>query len=159
MLEKRNASYKMKLSILMKIWDVFHLNLFKKNSKNFVDDQIFKVFKSIEILEENEWMMNNILDFKYYDRNKRLQYKVKWHDFDRDDDWYNINKNEFDIVVDVIIDFYRRYFYKLKFINNAEIIFTFNFFQKSNATSKAFLRRFNRQRRFINHLKTLICRN
>ena len=77
MLEKRNASYKVKLSILMKIWNVFHFNLFKKNSENFVDDQIFEIFKSIKILEKNEWVMNDILDFKYYDRNKRLQYKIK----------------------------------------------------------------------------------
>ena len=54
MLEKRNASYKMKLPILMRIWNVFHLNLFKKNLKNFVDDQIFEAFKSIKISEENE---------------------------------------------------------------------------------------------------------
>ena len=69
-LEKKSASYKMKLSISIKIWNVFYFNLFKKNSKNFVDDQIFEVFKSIETSKENEWMMNNILNFKYYDRNK-----------------------------------------------------------------------------------------
>ena len=52
-------------------------------------------------------MMNDIFDFRYYDRNKRLQYKIKWHDFDWNDDWYNIDKDEFDIVVDVTIDFHR----------------------------------------------------
>ena len=72
MLKKKGASYKVKLSILMKIWNVFHLNLFKKNLKNFVDDQISEVFKLIEILKEDEWMMNDIFDFKYYNRNKRF---------------------------------------------------------------------------------------
>ena len=38
MLEKKDASYKMKLPISMKIWNVFYFNLFKKNSKDFVDD-------------------------------------------------------------------------------------------------------------------------
>ena len=72
MLKKRDALYKMKLSTSMKIWNVFYLNLFKKNSKDFVDDQIFEVFKLIEISEKNKWMMNDILDFRYYDRNKRF---------------------------------------------------------------------------------------
>ena len=53
-LKKKNASYKMKLPILMKIWNVFYLNLFKKNSKNFVDDQIFEALKSIETSEGDE---------------------------------------------------------------------------------------------------------
>ena len=145
-LKKKNASYKMKLSISMKIWDVFHFNLLKKNSKNFVDDQIFETFKLIEISKKDEWMMNDILDFRYYDRNKQFQYKIKWHDFDWDDDWYNINKNKFDIIVDVTTDFHRRYSHKSKFVNNAEMIFTINLFQKNNATLKAFLRHFNRQR-------------
>ena len=38
MLKKRDASYKVKLSISMKIWNVFYFNLFKKDSENFVDD-------------------------------------------------------------------------------------------------------------------------
>ena len=56
----------------MKIWNVFHFNLFKKNSKNCVDNQISEVLKSIETSERNEWMMNNIFNFKYYDRNKQF---------------------------------------------------------------------------------------
>ena len=36
------------------------------------------------------------------------------------------------------------------------MIFTINFFQKNNAISKAFLRRFNCQRRFTKYSKTLI---
>ena len=156
MLKKKDASYKVKLSISIKIWNVFHFNLFKKNSKNFIDDQISEILKLIKTSEEDEWIMNDIFDFRYYDRNKRLQYKIKWHDFDRNDDWYNIDKNEFDIVVDVTINFHQQYLHKSKFVNNAEMIFTINSFQKNNATSKVFLRRFNRQRRFINHSKTLI---
>ena len=159
MLKKKDALYKVKLSISMKIWNVFHLNLFKKNLKDFVDDQILEVLKSIEILEKNEWMMNDILDFKYYNRNKQFQYKIKWHDFNRDDDWYNTDKDEFDIVVDVTIDFHQRYLYKSKFINNVEIIVTFNFSQKNNATSEIFLRHFNRQRQFTNYLKILTRRS
>ena len=72
MLEKRGALYKVKLSISMKIWNVFYFNLLRKNLKNFVDNQIFKVFKLIETSEKDEWIINDILDFKYYDRNKQF---------------------------------------------------------------------------------------
>ena len=83
-------------------------------------------------------MMNDILDFRYYDQNKQFQYKVKWHDFDRDDDWYNIDRNEFDIVVDVTIDFHQWYLYKSKLVNNAEMTFTINFFKKVMQFRKLF---------------------
>ena len=72
MLKKKDASYKVKLSTSMKIWNVFHFNLFKKNPKNSVDDQIPETFRSIETSKEDEWIMNDIFDFRYYDRNKRL---------------------------------------------------------------------------------------
>ena len=72
MLKKKDASYKVKLSILIKIWNVFHFNLLKKNLKNLVENQIFEVFKSIETSKKDEWVMNDILDFKYYNRNKQL---------------------------------------------------------------------------------------
>ena len=83
--------------------------------------------------------MNNIFNFKYYDRNKQFQYKVKWHNFNRDDNWYNIDKNEFNIVIDVIINFHRQCLRKSKLINNIEIISTIDFSQESNEVSKAFL--------------------
>ena len=68
-------------------------------------------------------------------------------------------KNEFDIVVDVTIDLYRRYLHKSKLVNNVEIIFIINFFQESSAAPKTSLRRFNCQHQFINYSKILTRRD
>ena len=133
----------------MKIHNVFHFNLLKKNSEDLVNDQILKILKLINILEEDEWLINNIFDFRYYNKNKQLQYKVKWHDFDRDNNWYNTNKDNFNTIVDVTNDFHQRYFYKSKFINRAEEISNLKFSSERSSIiliSKEFSRRFHRRR-------------
>ena len=67
--------YKLKLLIFIKIHFVFHISLFRSNLNDFLFDQIIDASKSIKIVNENEWLVNDILNSRrHYDR---LQYKIK----------------------------------------------------------------------------------
>ena len=67
--------YKLKLFIFIKIHFVFHINLLRSNFNDFLFDQITDASKSMKIVNENEWLVNDILNFRHhYDR---LQYKIK----------------------------------------------------------------------------------
>ena len=96
----------------MKVHDVFHSNLLRLNLENSFEDQNSEISRFIETFIDNEWVVNDILDFKHYDKNKRLQYKVKWKDIDRNLNWYNIDQNEFKSATNVVREFHKRYFIK-----------------------------------------------
>ena len=108
------TSYKLELLKVLKIHDVFHSSLLRLNLNDSIDEQIFDVLKSIEISADNEWVVNDILDFRQYEKSKRLQYRVKWNDFDIDSNWYNIDRDEFDNATNVIRNFHKRYSDKSK---------------------------------------------
>jgi hypothetical protein len=78
-LKKRDNSYKLELSIEMNIHSVFHISLLKKNSDDFLSKQIISSFSSIVIDDEQEFDVENIIDFRLMNRtfNKRLQYKIR----------------------------------------------------------------------------------
>ncbi len=61
------------------------------------------------IIEENEehWKVDDILNFRRY--RERLQYKVKWTEVDRDDEWYYADKGEFDGSKEVLDEFHKLY--------------------------------------------------
>ena len=61
----------------MKIHDVFHLNFLRANFENFLFDQKFDISKPVKTLYDNEWLIDDILNFKHFDRYNRLQYKIK----------------------------------------------------------------------------------
>ncbi len=75
-------SYKLKLSKFMHIHDVFHSDLLCSAVNNFLPDQKNEFSNSIVINDEDEWKINEILNFRWYWR--WLQYKVKWNDYDND---------------------------------------------------------------------------
>ena len=99
--------YKLKLLIFMKIHSIFHINLFWFDFNDFLFDQATNALKSVKIVNDDEWLMNDILNSRrHYDR---LQYKIKWNDFERDDDWYNIDREEFTNAQKILDDFHIRY--------------------------------------------------
>ncbi len=89
-------AYQLKLSSTMKIHLKFASNLLWLNSKNFLNEQQNKSSDFIMINDENEWKMKNILNFKHYERSKRLQYRVNWKEYNVDLHWYNIDESEFE---------------------------------------------------------------
>jgi len=64
--------YKLKLSSTMHIHDVFHSELLCSVVDDFLSDQKNEFLRSIVINDENEWKIDDILNFRWYQR--RLQY-------------------------------------------------------------------------------------
>ncbi len=99
-----DSSYKLKLSEFMHVHDVFHSDLLHSVINNFLSDQKNKLSDSIMINDEDEWKINDILNFCWYQR--WLQYKVKWNDYDNDLNWYNTDDDEFINAQKIVDDFH-----------------------------------------------------
>ncbi len=105
-----NSSYKLKLSESMHVHDVFHSDLLRSAVNNFLPDQKNESSDSIVINDENEWEIDDILNSRRYRR--RLQYRVKWNDYDNDLNWYNADDNEFMNAQKIVDDFHIQYLNK-----------------------------------------------
>ena len=88
-----DSSYKLKLSEFMHVHDVFHSDLLWSIVDDLLSDQKNEFSDSIVINDEDEWKIDDILNSCRYRR--RLQYKVKWNDYDNDLNWYNADNDEF----------------------------------------------------------------
>ncbi len=99
--------YKLKLSDTMRIHDVFHSELLRSVVDDSLPDQKNELSKSIVINDENEWEIDDILNFRRYRR--RLQYRVKWKSYDNDLNWYNADGDEFMNAQERIDDFHTKY--------------------------------------------------
>ncbi len=102
-----NSFYKLKLSETMYIHDVFHSELLHSIIDDFLSDQKNKSSKSIIINNEDEWKIDNILNFQQYWR--QLQYWVKWKSYDNDFNWYNADDDKFMNAQEMIDDFHIKY--------------------------------------------------
>ncbi len=111
---KIEHAYRLKLSSTMKIHSKFASNLLQLDSKNSLNEQWNESSDSIVIDDEDEWKMKNILNFRHYERGKRLQYRVNWKEYDVDLHWYNVDESEFEECSKVVNDFHERYSNKLR---------------------------------------------
>ncbi len=59
-----DSSYKLKLSESIHVHDVFHSDLLRSVVNDFLSDQKNKFSDSIVINDENEWKINDILNFR-----------------------------------------------------------------------------------------------
>ncbi len=105
-----DSSYKLKLSEFMHVHDVFHSDLLRSVVDDFLPDQKNKLSDSIVINDKDEWKIDDILNFRWYRR--RLQYKVKWNDYDNDLNWYNADDDEFMNAQKIIDNFHIQYWNK-----------------------------------------------
>ncbi len=99
-----DSSYKLKLSETMHVYDVFHSDLLRFIINSLLPDQKNELFESIVINDEDEWKIDNILNFRRYQR--WLQYKVKWNEYDNDLNWYNADDDEFMNAQKIVDDFH-----------------------------------------------------
>jgi hypothetical protein len=78
-LEKRDSSYKLELPAEMNIHPVFHTSLLRKDPDDPLPRQIIPPPPPIVIDDEQEFDVEDIIDFRLVGRtpNKRLQYKVR----------------------------------------------------------------------------------
>ncbi len=102
-----DSSYKLKLSESMRVHDVFHPDLLRSAADDPLPGQKNEPSGSIVVNDEDEWEINDILNFRRYRR--RLQYRVKWNDYDNDLNWYNADDNEFMNAQKIVDDFHIRY--------------------------------------------------
>ncbi len=105
--ESVDSFYKLKLSKTMRIHDVFHSELLRSVVDDFLSDQKNESSKSIVINDEDEWKIDDILNSQRYRR--RLQYWVKWKNYDNDLNWYNADDDEFMNTQEMIDDFHIKY--------------------------------------------------
>jgi len=102
-----DSFYKLKLLETMHIHDVFHSKLLRPAVNDSLPNQKNESSKSIVINDEDEWKINDILNFRRYRR--RLQYRVKWKNYDNDLNWYNADGDEFMNAQEVVDDFHIKY--------------------------------------------------
>ncbi len=102
-----DSSYKLKLSETMHVHNVFHSDLLHLAVDDLLPDQKNELLESIVINDEDEWKIDDILNFRWYRR--RLQYRVKWNDYDNDLNWYNADDDKFMNAQKIVNDFYIQY--------------------------------------------------
>ncbi len=105
-----DSSYKLKLSEFMHVHDVFHSDLLWSIVNDLLSDQKNEFSDSIVINDKDEWKINDILNSCQYRR--RLQYRVKWNDYDNDLNWYNADDDEFMNAQKIVDDFHIWYLNK-----------------------------------------------
>ncbi len=105
-----DSSYKLKLSEFMHVHDVFHSDLLRFAVDDLLPGQKNEFSGSIVINDEDEWKIDDILNFRRYRR--RLQYKVKWNNYDNDLNWYNADDDEFMNAQKIVDDFHIQYLNK-----------------------------------------------
>ncbi len=107
---KAKIFYHLHLSISMKhLHSMFSLKLLRLYSENSLSEQHAESFRLIIINDDNDehWEINDILNFRCYQG--RIQYKIKWKDLDRDDEWYYVDKDEFNNFKKVLNEFHMLY--------------------------------------------------
>ena len=102
-----DSSYKLKLSESMRVHDVFHSDLLRSVVDDLLPGQKNELSGSIVINDEDEWKIDDILNFRRYRR--RLQYRIKWNGYDNDLNWYNADDDEFMNAQKIVDDFHIRY--------------------------------------------------
>jgi len=105
---KVSIFYHLCLSVSMKhLHSMFNSKLLRLYLKDSLSEQHSKSLKSITIKNNEHWKINDILNFRCY--RDRIQYKVKWTDLNRDDEWYYVDKEKFDDSEKVLNEFHKLY--------------------------------------------------
>ncbi len=105
---KVGTFYHLRLPVSMKhLHSMFSSKLLRPYSEDLLPGQHSEPPRPITIEDDEHWEIDDILDFRRY--RGRIQYKVKWTDLDRDDEWYYADKGEFDGSEEVLNEFHKLY--------------------------------------------------
>ncbi len=105
---KVNIFYHLHLSVSMKhLHSMFSLKLLWSYSEDSLSEQHSESLRLITIEDDEHWKIDDILNFRCY--RDWIQYKVKWKDLDRDDEWYYVNKEKFNDSEKVLNEFHKLY--------------------------------------------------
>jgi len=106
-IKKVGTSYRLELPSSMKRTSSFHASKLHLDPNDPLPGQYIPPPNPVEIDGDNEWELDDILaSRRYYGR---LQYKCKWHGFERDDEWYYADEDNFKNAPELIEEFYKRY--------------------------------------------------
>ncbi len=110
---KVNIFYHLHLSVSMKhLHSMFDSKLLQSYSKDSLSEQHSESLRSITIEDDEHWKIDDILNFRrYWDW---IQYKVKWTNLDRNNEWYYVDKEKFDDSEKVLNEFHKLYSNKLR---------------------------------------------
>ncbi len=88
---------------------MFSLKLLQLYSENSLSEQHAESLKLIIINDDDDkhWKINDILNFKCYQ--DWIQYKIKWKDLNKDNEWYYVDKDEFNDFKKVLNEFHILY--------------------------------------------------
>ncbi len=105
---KVSTSYHLHLSVSMKhLHSIFSSKLLRSCSEDSLSEQHSESLRSITIKDDEHWEIDDILNFRRY--RGRIQYKVKWKNLDRNDEWYYVDKGKFDDSEKVLNEFHKLY--------------------------------------------------
>ena len=99
-------SYRLDLPTSMRIHDVFHPSLLQKALEDPLPGQHNDPAPPIIVDDKEEWEVDNILDARRVGRGRKVQFCVKWKEYDKDKTWYNASG--FDHAKDIVNNFYNR---------------------------------------------------
>ncbi len=86
---------------------MFSLKLLRLYSNDLLSEQHSESSKFLTIKDDEHWKINNILNFKCYQ--DWIQYKIKWTRLDQNNEWYYVNKEEFESLKKVLVEFHKLY--------------------------------------------------
>ncbi len=105
---KVSIFYHLHLSVSMKhLHSMFSSKLLRSCSEDSLSKQHSESLRSITIKDDEHWELDDILNFRCYQ--DRIQYKVKWTDLDKDDEWYYVDKEKFNDSEKVLNEFHKLY--------------------------------------------------
>ncbi len=105
---KVKTFYHFYLSTSMKhMHSMFSSKLLWSYSEDFLSEQHSESLRLITIKDDKHWEIDDILNFRRYQG--QIQYKVKWKDLDRNDEWYYVDKEKFDDSEKVLNEFHKLY--------------------------------------------------
>ena len=109
---KVRRAFWLELSRTMLIHNVFHPNLLQKAATDPLPGQKQTPSPPIIVNDQEEWEVDEILNSRHFGRGRQLQYQVKWHNWDRDLEWYNSDGEEFENCKDLIQEYHQTYLTK-----------------------------------------------
>ncbi len=107
---KAKIFYHLRLSVSIKhLHSMFSSKLLQSYSEDSLSEQHAESLRLIIIDDDDDehWKIDDILNFRRY--RGWIQYKIKWKDLDRDNEWYYVDKDEFDDFEKVLNEFHALY--------------------------------------------------